>query len=102
MAQNLDSGYKVDLYYSVKENFESVYAKELIELTKKNPSFRFKLWNTKERGFVNGGSVANLSSGLKDKEIFLCGPSVFMESLKEQFVSLGVDIKKIHYENFNF
>jgi len=102
MAQSLESGYKVDLYYSVKENLEAVYAKELIELTKKNPSFRFKLWNTTERGYVNGRVVTDLSSGLKDKEIFLCGPSVFMESLKEQFVSLGVDIKKIHYENFNF
>jgi predicted ferric reductase len=78
MAQSLESGYKVDLYYSVKENLEAVYAKELIELTKKNPSFRFKLWNTTERGYVNGRVVTDLSSGLKDKEIFLCGPSVFM------------------------
>lgn len=102
MAMSLDGGYKVDLYYSVKENKEAVYVKEFIDLSQKNSNFRFKLWSAKDRGYINGESVVNLSSGLVGKEIFLCGPSVFMESLKDQFLKLGVDINNIHYENFNF
>ena len=102
MAMSLDALYRVDLYYSVKENMEAVYVKELVDLSQKNSNFRFKLWSAKDRGYINGESVVKLSSGLVGKDIFLCGPSVFMESLKDQFVKLGVDVKKIHYENFSF
>lgn len=102
MAMSLDDGYKVDLYYSVKEDTEAVYMKELVDLSQKNSNFRFKLWSAKDRGYINGESVVNLSSGLVGKDIFLCGPSMFMESLKDQFVKQGVDVKKIHYENFSF
>jgi predicted ferric reductase len=102
MAMSLESEYKVDLYYSVKEDTEAVYMKEFIDLSQKNSNFRFKLWSAKDRGYINGESVVNLSSGLVGKDIFLCGPSMFMESLKDQFVKQGVDVKKIHYENFSF
>ncbi|MCX6754083.1 MAG: ferric reductase-like transmembrane domain-containing protein, partial [Candidatus Nomurabacteria bacterium] len=64
MAISLDAPYKVDLYYSVKENMEAVYVKELIDLSQKNSNFRFKLWSAKDRGYINGESVVNLSSGL--------------------------------------
>jgi predicted ferric reductase len=102
MANSLDDGYKVDLYYSVKENKEAVYIKEFEEITQKNTNFKFNLWNATEKGYINSGLILNLSKGLDGKDIFLCGPPMFMESLKNQFLSLGVDIKKIHYENFSF
>ena len=102
MAMSLESEYKVDLYYSVREKMEAVYVKKLIDLSQRNSNFRFKLWSAKDRGYINSESVMNLSSGLVGKEIFLCGPSIFMESLKDQFVKIGVDIKDIHYEDFSF
>jgi len=101
MAQSLESEYHVDLYYSVKEDKEAVYLKKLQDLERKNPNLKFILWNTSKRGHINGGLISSLSEGLTSEDIFLCGPSLFMESLKEQFVGLGVDIKKIHYENFS-
>jgi predicted ferric reductase len=102
MARSLDNKYDVDLYYSVKEEREAVYLNSLQEISQKNNNFKFNLWNTKDKGYINGGLISNMSSGLDSKDIFLCGPKLFMESLKDQFVSLGVDIKKIHYENFSF
>jgi len=102
MAQSLESGYKVDLYYSVKENKEAVYVKNFEEISQKNQDFKFNLWDASEKGYINSGLILNLSKGLDSKDIFLCGPPMFMESLKNQFLSLGVDIKKIHYENFSF
>ena len=102
MAQALDSGYNIDFYYSVKESGEAVYVKELQDISAKNPNFKFNLWSAKEKGYINAGVVANLSGGYKDKDIFFCGPPMLMESLKDQFVSLGVDVSNIHYENFSF
>ncbi|HAE36657.1 MAG: Membrane flavodoxin oxidoreductase [Candidatus Nomurabacteria bacterium GW2011_GWF2_35_66] len=102
MAQNLEKEYNVDFYYSVKEREEAVYTKELQDISAQNSNFKFNLWNAKDQGYINAGVVANISNGLKDKDIFFCGPPVFMDNLKSQFISLGVDVKKIHYENFSF
>jgi predicted ferric reductase len=102
MSQTLESDYIVDMYYSVKENGEAVNIKDLQNISEKNPKFKYNLWITKEKGYITGEIIKNLSHGLESKDIFLCGPPVFMKSLKDQFVSLGVDIKKIHYENFSF
>lgn len=102
MARSLEDGYKIDLYYSVKEEKEAVYKKDFEDIAQKIPDFKFNFWEAKQKGYINSGLILNLSKGLDSKDIFLCGPPVFMESLKNQFLSLGVDIKKIHYENFNF
>lgn len=102
MARSLDSNYKVNLFYSVKEDKEAVYQKELEELSSKKENFKSNIWSSKEKGYINSKYVSEISNGLENKEIFLCGPLSFMESLKKQFVSSGVDINKIHYENFTF
>lgn len=102
MVHTLEQGNEIDFYYSVREESDAVYVKELQEISLKNLNFKFNLWSTKEKGYINGGVIASLSSGVEGKDIFFCGPPMLMESLKNQFVSLGVDIKKIHYENFCF
>ena len=101
MSKVLESDYKIDLYYSVKENKEAVKVGDLQEVSQHNQNFRYKLWITSEKGYVTAQSVSELSNGLLNKDIFLCGPPVFMESLKNQFVALGVNVKRIHYENFS-
>ena len=60
------------------------------------------MWSTSEKGYIRGELISRLSNGIEGKDIFICGPSLFMESLKDQFLLLGVDVKKIHYENFSF
>lgn len=102
MAQAIGEDYNIDFYYSVKEESEAIYIKELQDISAKNPNFKFNLWSVKDKGYINGEFISQISGGTKDKDIFFCGPPVFMESLKNQFLELGVDIKKIHYENFSF
>ena len=102
MSKVLEADYKIDLYYSVKENKEAVRVGDLQDVSQKNPNFRYKLWVTRDKGYIEAKTILDMSNGLESKDIFLCGPKVFMKSLKDQFVSLGVDIKKIHYENFSF
>jgi predicted ferric reductase len=101
MAKTLESDYKVDLYYSVKGNKDAIRVGDLQEVARRNPNFRYKLWVTNDNGYIKLEIISKMSGSLNDKEIFLCGPSGFMESLESQFISLGINAKKIHYENFS-
>ena len=102
MMKSLDDTYYIDMYYTVKENMEAVRMKDFLDTSITHQNFKYNLWISNESGYLTGDVVLNLSKGLDSKDIFLCGPPMFMESLKNQFVRLGVDVKNIHYENFNF
>ncbi len=102
MARSLDVSHKINFFYSVKDENEAVYTKEFMDVSKSNPNFAFNLWNVRERGYIEAGFIQKSVGSLDDTDFFFCGPPVFMESLKKQFVALGVDVSRIHYENFSF
>jgi len=102
MMKGLESDYNVDFYYCVNEEKEAINLNEINEFMQKNPNFKFTLWDSVFKGYINSGSILNTGTEIHNKDIFLCGPKVFMESLKNQFIELKVDSEKIHYENFSF
>ncbi len=102
MSQTLEKDYNINLFYSVKEPSEAVRVNNLEMISKENPNFKFNPWVTRDKGYITAEQVKGLSNGLDGKDIFLCGPPVFMKSLKDQFVTMGVDINNIRYESFNF
>ena len=93
--------YKVDLYYSVKNEEETAFFEELRELAKQNGNFRFHQHFSEREGYISATSAVNNSGDISGAEVFLCGPGGFMESLRNQFVSLGFNNSKIHSEEFN-
>lgn len=102
MARGLDPSYSVNFFYSVKEEGEAIYTKELTEISNSNPGLKFNLWNTRERGYIDANIIFKSVGSLDNMDFFFCGPPIFMESLKKQFLDLGVNISRIHYENFSF
>lgn len=103
MARSLkNDGYKIDLYYSVKIKEEIVFLDELSNMSAVDKNFRVIPWYANEKGYLSASAIYELSGGLRDKDIFLCGPPVFMDSLRGQFRKLGVKKGKIHLEKFNF
>lgn len=94
--------YKVDLYYAVNSPEEAVFMDQLSKISLSNKNLKVIGWYSNESGRLNGEIVSELSNGLRDKDIFLCGPPVFMTSLNEQFINLKVAGDRIHWENFNF
>jgi len=93
--------YEVDLYYSVKDKPEAVLLDQLMNLSSANHNFKVRPWYSNEQGRISGEKISELSHGLKDKEIFICGPLIFMTSLREQLMKLGVSGAKIHWEKFD-
>ncbi len=102
MAQNIESDYNINLFYSVKTKEEAVYTKEFEEISQRNPNFKFNLWDTSVGGYLNTDIISSLRGEIEDEDFFFCGPPIFMESLKNQLIEKGVDINKIHYESFSF
>jgi predicted ferric reductase len=92
--------YKIDLYYSVKDQNEAAFAKELIEISGRNGNFKFHQHFSDKAGYISADSVVT-GNNASDAEIFLCGPGAFMQNLREQFVKLGFSNEKIHSEEFS-
>lgn len=92
--------YKIDLYYSVKNNTEAAFAEEFVEISKRNSNFKFHQHFSEKDGFISAGVIKN-DTDIAGAEVFLCGPQAFMENLRNQFIDLGINNKKIHSEEFN-
>ncbi|MEI6529333.1 MAG: ferric reductase-like transmembrane domain-containing protein [Candidatus Falkowbacteria bacterium] len=100
MARSLnEEGYSIDLYYCVNRAEEAVLLNELKEL-ELNKKIRLIPWYSSEKGYLSAEKIAELSPGLENKDILLCGPAPFMFGLKKQLVALNIKSKNIHFENF--
>lgn len=103
MAESLknDRQYAVDLYYCTKNEAEAVLTDRLGQLSKENNSLRVFPWYSDTAGRLNGQKIQELSKGLEGKDIFICGPAGFADSLVGQLCDLGVATRNIHLEKFN-
>ncbi len=100
MARSLSNdSYHIDLYYCVNKPEEAVLLNELkeIELSSK---IRVIPWFSNDRGYLNAKTIFELSPGLENKDILLCGPAPFMFGIKKQLLDLNIKRKNIHFENF--
>ncbi|MBI2053833.1 MAG: ferric reductase-like transmembrane domain-containing protein [Candidatus Staskawiczbacteria bacterium] len=97
-VKNLD--YSIDLFYSVKDEKEAVFIDELYDISLKNPRFKARQFISQTQGLLTAESVQKISGQVSGKEIFICGPASMMESLRRQFLAMGVKNNKIHTEEF--
>lgn len=103
MAKDLkNKNYNVELFYCVSQKREAVLFNDLLEMSSINSSFKVHLWNSNEKGRINGKIIVNLTKEPEDSDILICGPDAFMQSLKEQLVNLGIKRSNVHTEEFKF
>jgi len=101
MARSLtDNDYKIDLYYCTRDRQEAVLLAELQKISSLNQNLKIIPWYSESQGRIAGSNIAELSHGLNDKAILLCGPGPFMTSLGQQFLELGAKNKNIYSEQF--
>lgn len=103
MAQALpDSGYHVDLYYSVRTR------SELIDFNKLADAHVIRHGNLKlypyigdeQTGHLTADFIEQTSGSLDHKDVFLCGPPPMMQSLRQQLKTKSVPGARIHTEEF--
>jgi predicted ferric reductase len=103
MARSLpDYGFHIDLYYSVKTTSELIDWEDLRTIAlAKNGNFRIIPYiGDQQNGHLDADFIEKTSGGLKDKDIFVCGPPPMMTSLRKQFKQKGVPGTSLHTEEF--
>ena len=92
-ALEAENNFNVDLYYCVKDESE--------KLNFPAGKANLKLFTSKTMGHITGSYVKDNSKGFESADFFICGPIVFMKSLRNQLVKLGIRNSKIHTEEFS-
>ena len=92
----------IDFFYTVREPEEVLYLEEINEAAARYPNFRLHLIYSNKDGRLSAENIVASSGTVEHKEIYLCGPLALIESLRKQFIELGVPARRIHFEEFNF
>lgn len=92
---------QVSLFYVASNQDEAYYHEELATLTSSSKNLKYHLHLSKEMGRLTAEKVSKIISNLRQKTIFLCGPSPMTETLRKQFAILGVKPYNIISEDFS-
>ncbi|MDG1309937.1 MAG: ferredoxin reductase family protein [Flavobacteriaceae bacterium] len=90
---------KVKLYWCVNNFKEAVYKDELEKISNDNPNFEFKIWSSKEIGYL---TVEKMELENFNKGYLICGPNSLKENLIKQLKEEGVSNQNIYDEEFAF
>lgn len=91
---------KVQLFWSVKNDGDAIYSRELQELTENNKHFEYSVWVSEEKGQLAIGKL-NIEN-IPSKAYFVCGPESLKKSIIKQLRAKGVKMKNIYDEEFAF
>lgn len=102
MARDLKNHpeYRINLYYSVREEVEAVYLEELKKISIR-AKLKVNLWISSKMGRLSAAQIQKDVGQVFKKEILICGPNAMMGGLRYDFRRLGASNDQIHTEEFN-
>jgi len=81
---------ELDYYESSQINFKKYYVCDSASETWQGPT-----------GFLSSQMLVDLVSDFADREIYCCGPELYMQNVKEILNSLAFDMRYYHQESFD-
>jgi predicted ferric reductase len=103
MARSLEGEpFEIDLFYAMEHGGEAYFLDELFAIADANPLLKIVPIRRDALGFVTADDIAAVSADLHEREVLLCGPPMMMDGLTKQFIDLGVDRNRVHFEQFRF
>lgn len=100
MINAINSKQTIDLFYSVKNKNEFIYLQKFENFQKAHNNFKLYKWKSTQKGRITVESIVKLLGNIEESIIYLCGPVVMMNSIKQQFEKLGVPGRNIRMEEF--
>lgn len=102
MAANAnESGVRASLFWSVRNESEAHFDRELEERAESTENLGYHLWKSDKEGYLSLDALGG-AEAVSDKDIFICGPAALRDSLIDQLRSAGVPARRIHTEEFAF
>jgi ring-1,2-phenylacetyl-CoA epoxidase subunit PaaE len=98
---NEEPNSNITLFYSNKNEENSIFLNELKSLERKNPN-QFKLINhfSEKDGHATRNQFLELIKTTNAGEYFICGPNGYMDLVKDTLMYLKIDESKIQSEQF--
>lgn len=92
---------RLTLLYANRDERSVIFADELRELVAAYPARLVVLhWLESLQGLPGRGALAALAAPHAEREVFLCGPTLFMDAMTHALRDLGVPRKRLHIERF--
>ncbi|NMC58789.1 MAG: hypothetical protein GYA51_05305 [Candidatus Methanofastidiosa archaeon] len=94
----------IDFVWASKDKKDAIYDKEIKEIISDKKSIRYNLWISKDSGRISAHKIMKMfdsEANIKEKLIFICGPTQMMMDIANQFVKIGVPPRHIIFEDFN-
>ena len=92
---------RLTLLYANRDERSVIFADELRELVAAYPARLVVLhWLESLQGLPGRGALAALAAPHAEREVFLCGPTPFMDAITHALRDLGVPRKRLHIERF--
>jgi ferredoxin-NADP reductase len=101
MMADVQPGYSVDFYYSVKTAEELLDWPLMYEISARSQgAVRVIPVITDRDGYLSAERIAQFSGDLRQSDILLCGPPPMMHALHDGLAKLGLRKSQIHSEEF--
>jgi ferredoxin-NADP reductase len=97
----------VALLYCVRTSGDIMFASELEHLRSRLQNFQYRVLLSQPhaewpgpRGHINREVIEDTVKDVTSSDLFLCGPSPFMDAIRDILTALGVKPERIRQENF--
>lgn len=95
------TGAKVRLVYANRDEASIIFRAELDELVRRHADRLEVVHRLDVRdGFMDDAAVRRAADGCATREVFLCGPGPFMDTVEKGLLAAGVPASSIHIERF--
>ena len=95
------SGRRVRLLYANRDREATIFAAELDELVARHGDrLQIEHHFDVDRGFVDDASVRTFLGDGSDADVYICGPTPFMDVVEGTLLGAGVPAERIHIERF--
>jgi 3-ketosteroid 9alpha-monooxygenase subunit B len=92
---------RLTLLYANRDERSVIFAEELRALVAEHPDRLVVVhWLESVQGLPGQAPLVELARPFADREVFLCGPTAFMEQVSHALRELGVPRKRLHIERF--
>jgi len=96
------SKYLITLFYCNSSEQDSIFAKELKDISTKYSNFNSINYCSSISGRLNVDKISKFVPDILDRDVFLCGPQQMIKGLRKQLVDAGLHKNRIHFELFRF